>query len=213
VTTATATPATPTATSANDAPFVEVTSENHAEVLRSAYRGRVQAIPAAVGARVKVGDVVVVLAEEAGNAADIATRRESISALEGIADGNEAASRQLAVEKSELKALLSKAPQKKLLSPVAGMLAALDVKVGESVRQAQVIGRIQGDDVVVRARVAADVAAGVPAGATCELKTKSSALAKGTLKEKVDRGAGQFELVVDAGQNTDVTGLRCLPAP
>ena len=209
----TTTPPPPTTTTTPEAAFVAVTSENHAEVLRARERGRVQALPVAVGAHVKPGDVLVVLAGEAGNAADLATRRESIAALEGIADGNEAASRQLATEKAELKALLAKAPQKKLLAPADGTLAALDVKIGESVRQAQVFGRIDGDAVVVRARVGADVAAPLSTGAVCELRTSAGSTAKGTLKEKVDRGAGQFELVVDAGDTKDVTGLRCPSAP
>jgi biotin carboxyl carrier protein len=209
--------ATTTGTAAADAdaggpPFVAVTSENHAEILRATERGRVQSTPVSVGAAVKSGDVLVVLAGEGGNPADLATRRESIAALEAIADGNEAATRQLATERAQLRALLSKVTPKKLVASTAGTLAALDVKVGDTVRQAQVFGRIETDAVLVRGRVAVDVAASLATGAPCELKLESGARARGTLKDKVDRGGGEVELVVSASDAEKVTGLRC-PAP
>jgi biotin carboxyl carrier protein len=193
--------------------FVEVKSENTTEILRATERGRVQGTPTAVGADVSVGDVLLVLAGEVGNAADLATRRESIAALESIAEGNEAAAKQLATEKAELRALMNKAPPKKVLSAAAGTLVALDVKVGEMVRQGQVIGRLETKAAVLRASVTADQTVGVQAGTTCDLRTEGSGLAKGTIREVIDRGAGAFEWVIDAGTTQQVTAIRCPSTP
>jgi biotin carboxyl carrier protein len=193
--------------------FVEVKSENTTEILRATERGRVQSTPTAVGASVSVGDVLLVLAGEVGNAADLATRRESIAALESIAEGNEAAAKQLATEKAELRALMSKAPPKRVLAAAAGTLVALDVKIGETVRQGQVIGRLETDAAVLRASVTAAQTAGVHAGTICDLRTEASGQAKGTIRDVVDRGAGAFEWVIDAGTTQKVTGVRCPSSP
>jgi biotin carboxyl carrier protein len=193
--------------------FVSVKSENTTEILRATERGRVQGTPTAVGANVSVGDVLLVLAGEVGNAADLATRRESIAALESIAEGNEAASKQLATEKAELRALMNKAPPKKVLAAAAGTLVALDVKVGETVRQGQVIGRLETKAAVLRASVTAAQTAGVQAGTSCDLRTEGSGLAKGTIREVVDRGAGAFEWVIDAGTTQQATAVRCPSTP
>lgn len=193
--------------------FVEVKSENNTEIVRATERGRIQSTPAAVGTVVKLGDPLLILAGEVGNAADLATRRESIAALEAIAEGNEAAAKQLATEKAELRALMSKAPPKKIAAAVAGTVVALDVTVGEVVRQGQVIGRIETEAVVLRAAVTSAQTAGVQAGTTCDLRAASGGMAAGTVRDVVDRGAGAFEWVIDANTTQPITGVRCPSVP
>ena len=168
-----------------------------------------QSLPFKVGDAIAKNAVIAVIVGDVGNAADIATRRESISALSEIADGNERAAQQLETEKTELAALLAKAPTFKVTSPVAGTLTELFVKMRETVRSAQMIARVSSDETTVRARVGAEVAAALGIGAACDLQLGGGTSAPGSLREKADRGNGEIELVISAGAVVGVTGARC----
>ena len=190
--------------------FAPATAESKAEAVRVGERGgRVQSLPFKVGDAIAKNAVIAVIVGDVGNAADIATRRESISALSEIADGNERAAQQLETEKTELAALLAKAPTFKVTSPVAGTLTELFVKMRETVRSAQMIARVSSDETTVRARVGAEVAAALGIGAACDLQLGGGTSAPGSLREKADRGNGEIELVISAGAVVGVTGARC----
>lgn len=191
------------------APFLPLEVMTASEIVRSFERGKVATVNVAAGDRVKAGDALAILGEEGGNQADIATRKESIAALEVIAEGNEAVIKQLDKERAELKAVLSRSQKKKLAAPRDGVVAELALKVGDSVRQGQVLGKLETTLPTMRARVSDDEATGYSVGGRCALKRSNGGEVLGTLTEKTPRGDGQTDLVIDIGGADDVVEVRC----
>lgn len=188
------------------APSVEVRADGN---------GRVQALPVAQGAPVKKGTVIAVLAGDARNTAAIATRRESIATLEPLAASNEAAAKLLAEEKAALKALLSRSgAARELTSPANGTLAVMTMKVGESLRSGQVIGRVDGP-LTARATVAIETARQLEVGARCILRsqapqgTGASETVHGLLESKTDRGPDGVEVTFSGARAPGPVEIDC----
>ena len=159
------------------------------DVVRLKIGGKVESVDVKDGDTVEKGAQLAIVVGVGASAADIATRKESIAALESVAESNERAAKQLAEEKTELQKLLGQTTKLKVVSPASGRVQQLGLAPGDTVRSGQVIARIVGAPARVEVDIAASVAAALAEGAACELQLKSASqsapqTAKGTLLEK-----------------------------
>lgn len=174
------------------------------EVVRIKSGGKVESVAVKDGDVVDKGEKIAVIAGVTASAADIATRKESISALESVAESNPRAATALAEEKAELQKLLAQTAQMPIVAPAAGTVHQLVLRVGDTVRGGQVVARIAAG----AARVEVDGVTAA-AGATCELQMKDGSTMKGMAREQKDK-----TLIVEAsGDAKDVVKARCQPSP
>lgn len=178
------------------------------EVVRLKQAGKVESVDVKDGDAVEKGAPLAVIVGVGASAADIATRKESIAALESVAESNQRAAKQLAEEKAELQKLLAQTAKIKVTSPSSGRVQQLVLAPGESVRSGQVIARIVGAPARIEVDVAASVAAALSAGAACELRPQGATdvateVVKGTLREKREKGPDSVTLSIEPATPAD----------
>lgn len=172
------------------------------DVVRIKVGGKVESVDVKDGDSVEKGALLAVVVGVGASAADIATRKESITALESVAESNARAAKQLAEERAALQTLLAQTTKLKVVAPATGTVQQLVLVVGETVRSSQVVARIVGAPSRAEIDVDASAAARLEPGAVCELKLKEG-VAQGTLREK--RGT---TLSIEPSPR-DVVSARC----
>lgn len=188
------------------------------DVVRIKGGGKVESVDVKDGDTVEKGAQLAIVVGVGASAADIATRKESIAALESVAESNERAAKALAEERAGLEKLLAQTAKLKVAAPAAGKVQQLVLSPGDVVRSGQVVARIVGAPARVEIDVDAALAARLEPGAACELVLKeegaTAPAAQGTLREKRDNGAQvtlSIEPAADAARAKDVVKARCPP--
>lgn len=111
------------------------------EVIRARASGRVRAVQVAAGTHVEPGQVLAEI-EGSANGAEVATLKESIRALEDVAENDDAALEFLKQERAKLRRLQSEQRTTPVLAPASGKLVDFSLQDGEWLRMRQVIGRV-----------------------------------------------------------------------
>ena len=179
--------------------------------LRLSKGGKVASVAAKDGDAVDQGTVIAIVIGSAASAADIATRKESISALESVAESSPRAAAQLAIEKKELATILGSTGPTKVTAPAAGKIAGLLLLAGEVVRTRQVVARIVTKPASVTVEVSAAVAAALPMGVGCTLTRADGTTLPGTLAEKSVLSAAIALQIDPVGDATGVATAVCGP--
>lgn len=139
-------------------------------VLRARGSGKVKSVYVENGSRVEKGKVLADL-EEQVESAEIATLKESIGALESVAESQESAREYLGQERAKLRRLMAAQRNSRIVAPESGVLTGFSLQVGDRVRARQVLGKVGGAGVdEVRASVPAAVGAGLKKGGAATLR-------------------------------------------
>lgn len=176
---------------------VEVNEPSPA-VIRARSGGRIRTVEVEDGARVEKNQPLAELEEQA-DAAEIATLKESIRALESVAESQESAKIYLDQEKAKLQRLLTQQRNARVTAPASGTLVGFSLKVGDRIRARQVLGKVRTD-------AGATLTASVPRargqrlkrGAPVKLRTRDGEVVSGTISALRKRG-DSYQVTLNAG--------------
>jgi hypothetical protein len=173
--------------------------------------GRVRSVDAAEGDLVVEGDTLVTF-DQAVDAADIATLKESIRALEAVVEsgGSSEAEVMLKQEQERLSRLEAGAQQGRVSAPASGTLVGFTPKVGEKLRARQVIGNVVGaNSKSVTATVDKADGAKLKKGSKVRVRSASRGEVDGTVTSTKKKGV-KFVITIDLadGDAMDVDAVR-----
>jgi biotin carboxyl carrier protein len=193
----------PKAEAPKEAPWMPVTPlEGSApEPVRAKSSGKVATMAVDNGKRVEKGATLLVMEGDDAYRAQIATLKESISALQEIAKNNDRARKQLDQDKAELARLQSQKSRVEVVAPASGVVAELGLSVGTAVKAGQTIARIEQP-----ARVKVATTKAVLIGATCSLQTPVG------VKDGKVSSATEAQAILELPSGiaaSDVSGARC----
>jgi len=179
--------------------------------IRVASGGRVRSVDAAEGDLVVEGDTLVTF-DQAVDAAEIATLKESIRALEAVVEsgGSSEAEVLLKQEQDRLARLEAGQQQGRVSAPASGTLSGFSVKAGEKLRARQVIGTIVGaNSRTMTATVDKDAATKMKKGSRVKLRSASKGEIDGVVMSTKKKGAKtQVTIEVVDGDAGDVDSVR-----
>jgi hypothetical protein len=179
--------------------------------VRVASGGRVRSVDAAEGDIVVEGDTLVTF-DQAVDAADMATLRESIRALEAIVEsgGSSEAEVMLRQEQDRLTRLEAGQQQGRVSAPASGTLSGFTPKVGEKLRARQVIGTIVGaNSKTVTATLEKNDGAKVKKGSKVRVRSTTRGELDGVVTSTKKKGT-KFAITVDVvgADAADVDAVR-----
>jgi multidrug resistance efflux pump len=171
----------------------------------------VRSVDAAEGDLVVEGDTLVTF-DQAVDAADMATLRESIRALESIVEsgGSSEAEVMLKQEQERLSRLESGQQQGRVSAPASGTLTGFTPKAGEKLRARQVIGTVVGgNSKTVTGTVDKADGAKLKKGAKVRVRSASRGEVDGVVTATKKKGS-KFVITVEVagGDATDVDAVR-----
>jgi biotin carboxyl carrier protein len=170
--------------------------------------GKVQSVDVADGVSVSKGQLL--FAFEGVAPAEIANLKESIAALEAVADGSAEAADLLDQERSKLARLENRAKNAKVTAPAAGTLKGFNVAPGDTVRARQAVGEIvRGGASSASAKVDRAVGRRLKKGGACELQLAGGGGGSCTITSTRKRGSS-YTVKLDVGGTSldDVEKVR-----